>query len=88
MKFMFLIFYSVACTGQLSVPSFYGSSLTITSEGFPYEIFKSSWMNKTKEFKRMMMILVERTLRPVALRIGGVFGLNLMTMLKVMEYFF
>lgn len=68
---------------EIFLPSFFGSLIHSKSERLPYEAFKSNWSEEDIMFKRAMMILVERTLRPMTIRAGNVFELSLTTFLKV-----
>lgn len=82
-KFIFAIVYSCGMLFEIFLPAYFGSTLTILSENIPYDIFKSNWLNQTKRYKRAMRILVERALRPISLVAGGIFVMNLATMVKV-----
>lgn len=84
---MFAIIYLVALLTELFVPSYYGSLLTNKSERLTYKFFKGDWTKQTVQFKRTMMIFIERTLKSITIRVGGVFALNLTTMLQVIVYF-
>lgn len=68
---------------EIFVPSYFGSEVLIKSETLTYDIFKSNWIAAPKRYTNLVRILVERTLRPIAIFAEGVFVLNLTTLLKV-----
>lgn len=72
---------------EIAIPSYFGSTLTKSSEQLPYDIFKSNWLVQSESYKKSLKILVERTLRPISIRAGHVFHLNLSTMLSVIKTF-
>lgn len=86
-KYIFSIFYSIGMLTEISVPSYFGSALTKSSERLPYSIFQSSWIDKSEQYKKWMRIVVERTLQPISVRAGSIFQLNLTTMMTVLISF-
>lgn len=72
---------------EIFVPSYFGSAVLIKSEALTYDLFKSNWITAPKKYTDLMRILVERTLRPIAIFAEGIFVLNLTTLLKV-NYFY
>lgn len=85
---MFSVFYSCGMIFEIFIPAFSGSEITWCSERLPYEIFKSNWTGQTKEFRKSLMILIERTLRAHSINAAGIFTLNLTTMLNVSDLYF
>lgn len=70
---------------QLFFPSYFGTALQHECELLTYETFKSNWVVRNNRFKMILIILTERTLRPVTIKAAGVFELGLITFLKVNE---
>lgn len=68
---------------EIFIPSYFGSVVSVKSEQLTYDIFESGWINSSKNEKKMLQILGERTLRPISIYAAGIFKLNLTTMLKV-----
>lgn len=68
---------------EIFLPSYFGTLINVESERLPYEAFKSNWSEEDGEYKKCIMILTERTLRPMKIRAGNVFELSLTTFLKV-----
>lgn len=73
---------------EIFVPTYAGSLLRLESETLPHNIFESNWMNKNEKYKKSMMILIERTLRPIRIAAGSVFELSLSTLLQVTQNLF
>ena len=46
-------------------------------------MFHANWIEQNNTFKKSLMIFVERTFRPIAAVVGGLFVLNLSTFLRV-----
>lgn len=68
---------------EIAVPSYFGSLVQNNSNHLPYDIFQSNWLFENRKYKINMMILVERTLRPMRIIIGNIFILDMSTFLKV-----
>lgn len=68
---------------QIFLPSYFGTRLHRQSEFLTYEAFKSDWIKRDRQLLKMLMILVERTMRPINIKAAGVFELGLSTFLKV-----
>lgn len=82
-KLAFILEYLICMAVEIFVPTYAGSVFRAKSESLSHEIFKSNWINKSQRYKKSMMILVERTLRPIRISAGSVFELSLSTFLKV-----
>lgn len=82
-KWAFTVQYLLAIVVEIFAPTYAGSLFYERSESLPREIFNSNWIDKNQRYKAAMMILVERTLRPIRIAAGSLFELNLSTLLKV-----
>lgn len=82
-KIAFALQYSVCMIIEIYVPTYAGSMLRAETETLSHEIFKSNWLNKSHRYKISMMILVERTMRPIQITAGSLFELSLPTLLRV-----
>lgn len=69
---------------EIFVQSFFGTLLSVKSERLTYDAFKSNWITSSTRYKRALQILIERTLRPISIYAGGLFALNLATMIQVL----
>ena len=68
---------------EIFLPCYYGSSVLEKSKSLTTDIYKSNWIQQNPKFKKSLMILVERTFRPIATFVAGLFGLNLTTFISV-----
>lgn len=68
---------------EVFVPSYFGSLTQIKSKRLSYDVFSSNWLHENQKYKMNLMILVERTLRPMHLKCGNLVELGLETFLKV-----
>lgn len=84
-KLIFLIAYFMCMVAEIFVPCYYGTVLIDKSKELTDQIYSSNWINQKWKYKQAMMIFVERTLRPIRIRAGGLFLLNLQTFLSVNE---
>lgn len=75
--------YLMGVLAQISVPCHFGSRLLNASEGIGRAIYKSPWHRRDHKCKRAYMVFVECTLRPIAIRAGGLFMLSLPTFVSV-----
>lgn len=78
--------YSVCMFAQILGPSYMGSRLLTACEGITRAIYGSRWIERNMKCKRAIIILAERTLRPMAIYAGGLFLLSLPTFLSVSDY--
>lgn len=82
-KTMFIIFYSTCMVSEVFVPSYFGTALRTNADSFPYNAFKSNWITQDQRFKKTLMILVERLLRPFEIQVARIFALGLSSFIQV-----
>lgn len=82
-KFLTLAFATVALAIQLLAICFMGSRLSAESNGITHSIYTSKWIDRNEKYKRVMCIMVERSMHPITIRAGGLFEVSLPTFVKV-----
>lgn len=70
-------------TSEVFIPCYCGSFVTTGASALQSRIYACAWTEQPEAFKRAMRIVVERTLRPIEISIGGLFQLNLPIFLRV-----
>lgn len=76
-QFMFCL------TIQLFISCNYGSILTEKSNELSRAIYNCDWTEQSSEFKRIMLIFVERNQKPIIPRAGSLFDVGLPTFVRV-----
>lgn len=77
------VFFS-SMTLQIFMPCYYGSVVYAKSSVISTCGFESNWLGQSLNFKKSLIIFVERTIRPIDIKAGGLFELNLKIFLSVM----
>lgn len=82
-KFIGFFGYLMCILVQIYLPSYLGSRLSVDSDELTHVIFTTQWIDRNEKCKRVVRILVERTMRPMTVYAGGLFQLSMQTFLKV-----
>lgn len=82
----FLGVFFCSMTLQIFMPCYYGSVVYAKSSMLSTCGFESNWLEQSLSFKKSLIIFVERTIRPIGLKAGGLFDLNLKIFLSVMKH--
>lgn len=84
-KFVSVAVYFVGIVNQILLNCYFGNHLSYESDGITSIIYQSQWMDRNEKCKRAMRILVERSMRPMAIWAGGLFELSLPTFVRVSQ---
>lgn len=83
MKFAGVMIYLICVIMQIFLNTFFGSRLSLESDGIAHAIYSSPWMDRNVKCRRAQCILVERSMRPIVIYAGGLFELSLSTFVNV-----
>lgn len=84
-KFTFVCEYLMSMAIEIFVPCYFGSVLTAKSERLAGAMYAAAWPERGRRFRRSMVVLVERALRPIVPRAGGLVVIGLPTFVAVSE---
>lgn len=70
---------------EILLPCYLCNELTLSSENLINEIFHSDWMKTDRETKKILLILVENTKKPLMITFHGVMDVNLITFRSIMK---
>nr|WCC57615.1 odorant receptor 29 [Papilio polytes] len=82
---LFLLTYITAMVLIIFVPSWLGTQLMYESKDLVTAAYNSDWMNSSKEFKRSIIIFMERTKTPMCVVGMKMFLLSLDTFITIMK---
>nr|WCC57364.1 odorant receptor 29 [Papilio dardanus] len=82
---LFLFTYLTAMVLIIFVPSWLGTQLMYESQELVSAAYSSDWMNSSKEFKRSIIIFMERTKTPMCVVGMKMFLLSLNTFITIMK---
>uniref|UniRef100_A0A6P7GVU2 Odorant receptor 63a-like n=1 Tax=Diabrotica virgifera virgifera TaxID=50390 RepID=A0A6P7GVU2_DIAVI len=66
------LFYLILTGGNVAISYWYGDEITSESYDLADAIYDIKWYNKSKEFKKMLSILLIRCHTVVGIEIGGI----------------
>nr|ALR72554.1 odorant receptor OR9 [Colaphellus bowringi] len=84
-QFVLLLSYLLGQTCQIVMYCWYGQSILDSSEAINDACYSSEWFNCSKETQKMFLIIMERSKRPVKMRAGKFFFLNLDTLMSILK---
>nr|WCC57426.1 odorant receptor 29 [Papilio glaucus] len=82
---LFLFTYLANLVSIIFVPSWLGTQLIYESQELVFAAYSSDWINSCKEFKRSMIIFMERTKTPLVVVGMKMFLLSLDTFVTIMK---
>lgn len=82
-KFCISFFYIITLMVQLALPCYYGNEIIIKSDRMTRKIFSSQWVGGSRQFRKIMVIFMERLKRPAKITAGRLFGLSLQSFSSV-----
>jgi hypothetical protein len=80
-----VIFHGVGSLFIIFIPCYYGSKLTEASAKISDCLFHSEWMLENKEYRQLMKIAIGFCSRPITIRAGTIFNVNLETFMWICE---
>lgn len=87
--FLFAIFYIgpsiIIC--QIFIPCYFGNEIILKSAELSFHLYSSNWLATSKQFKKIMLIFMERLKRPAKINSYGIFTMGLETFTTVKFYF-
>lgn len=83
LNFLFVCEYMIAMTMEIFLPCFYGSIVVRKSEELVRKIYNANWIDRSKEYRLSIRIMVQRSLRPIVPMAGGMFATSLPTFVSV-----
>lgn len=81
--FFFFILYVSTMVAQIFFPCYFGNEIILKSGELSGRLYSSNWINSSKQFRRMMVIFMERLKRPARVNSFGLFTLGLETFRSV-----
>lgn len=70
-------------TLEILIPCYYGSITIRKSEQLTTKIFNSNWIDRPIEYRSSIRILLQRSLKPIIPKAGGIFAIALPTFVTV-----
>nr|QNH68052.1 odorant receptor 28 [Apriona germarii] len=84
-EFGLLIGYTIDMLWQLGTYCILGQKVLDSSDTITEACYMSKWYSCSLEFKKNLLVIMNRTNKPVILLAGGVFPLNLNTMMNILS---
>lgn len=80
---MFLISYSIAMVMQIFTPNYFATNVIENCGLLPHRLFSSHWFELENIEQKGSLLFMRRTVRPLAIRAGSLYQMNINTFLKV-----
>lgn len=71
---------------EIAIPCFFGAHLQYKSDKLTEAVFESNWIEQNLQFKQLLLMFGQGTIRPIRISAGGLFDLNLSTFLSVTNH--
>lgn len=82
-RFLTFVIFTVALVLQLLAICYLGNQLSAESDGITHVIYLAQWMDHNEKYKRVICILVERSMQLMPIYAGNLFEDSLSTFVKV-----
>lgn len=81
--FMLIVFYVGSIFTQLFLPCYYGNEIQLNNSLILQEMFASDWPKESRGFKKNLIVFCENLNKPIKMKVGKRFQLNLSTFTTV-----